>query len=333
MPADPVPLTGRVSAFEVAKTWRRRSFVLVEERQELRIEVPEHGPGQRHGDFRVRIRRSRPHEEAVGYPHRRIVTGPRSPAPTRPMAHGPSGRLPAWNGCSSPPGRYRPSLPTSRQDPGPYAAWVARPRGAAATREQRRRPGDRICAWSCPSPTSTRRPVRRTLQSLRRQTSRRWSLTVVADRGPRCPRSGRSCVRTRRSATVGGSGSWVPRRAARPRDLLETGIEASRGSPRALIFPGDAWAPDAVALLSAALGPDGRGLRRRGRGSGRWHLRRATVEARLLARIPPLHAPTSAAPSPSAPRWRTASRGSWRSGTAALEHECALAAHRVGGRR
>ena len=83
MPADPVPLSGRVRALDVPKTWRRRSFVLVEDGQELRIEVAEHGTGQRHGHLRVRVRRPRPHEEAVGYPHRRIVAGPRSPAPTR----------------------------------------------------------------------------------------------------------------------------------------------------------------------------------------------------------------------------------------------------------
>ena len=33
--------------------------------------------------------------------------------------------------------------------------------------------------------------------------------------------------------------------------------DATRGSPRALIFPGDLWAPDTVALLSAALTPGG----------------------------------------------------------------------------
>ena len=50
-------------------------------------------------------------------------------------------------------------------------------------------------------------------------------------------------------AGAGGSGS--------ERDLLEIGIEANPGSPRALIFPGDVWAPDAVRPLSAALTPTG----------------------------------------------------------------------------
>ena len=39
------------------------------------------------------------------------------------------------------------------------------------------------------------------------------------------------------------------------RDLLGIGIEAGRGLARALIFPGDLWAPDTVTLLSAALTP------------------------------------------------------------------------------
>ncbi len=90
---------------------------LVEEGQELRIEVAEHGAGQRHRDFRVRVGRPRAHEEAVGYPHRRIVTGPCSPAPTRRAARRASDRLPAWIGCSSPLGRCRPSLPTSPRIP------------------------------------------------------------------------------------------------------------------------------------------------------------------------------------------------------------------------
>ena len=48
MPAEPVPLIGSVSALEVAKTRRSRSFVLVEHRQELRVEVAEHRSRQRH---------------------------------------------------------------------------------------------------------------------------------------------------------------------------------------------------------------------------------------------------------------------------------------------
>ena len=44
MPADPVPLTGRVSAFEVAKTWRRRSFVLSSSARNCGSRCPSTGP-------------------------------------------------------------------------------------------------------------------------------------------------------------------------------------------------------------------------------------------------------------------------------------------------
>ena len=42
-----------------------------------------------------------------------------------------------------------------------------------------------------------------------------------------------------------------------PADLLCLGMATHHGDPVALIFPGDAWAPDATALLSAALTPTG----------------------------------------------------------------------------
>ena len=116
----------------------------VEDGQELRIEMAEHGTGQRHGDFRVRIRRSRPHEEAVGYPHRRIVTGPRSPAPTR----RPPGRVPL--DCLRGTGALRPSgaaAPPSRRVPGsrPLRGLVPRPRGAAGPGDTARPGGANLC--------------------------------------------------------------------------------------------------------------------------------------------------------------------------------------------
>ena len=116
----------------------------VEQRQELRIEVAEHRTGQRHGYFRVRIRRSRPHEEAVGYPHRRIVTGRRSPAPTRDPGAGPLDCLRGTgalrpSGASAPPPRR---LAGSRD----LRDLVPKPRGtagqgAAINKENRFTPG------------------------------------------------------------------------------------------------------------------------------------------------------------------------------------------------
>ena len=259
MPADPVPLTGSVSAFDVREDLAQAVVRAVEQRQELRIEVAEHGSGQRHGDFRVRIRRPRPHEQAVGYPHRRIVAGPRSPAPTRRLAHPVSGRLPAWNGCSSPPGSSRPCLPTSPRIPVAYATWVARTRGRppaiahsdAGHRGPRARHAGRRC--------TTRRPIRRTLEALHAQTSGRWSLTVVAaeDQARRGRRS--SCGPSHVPAAPPARPVGRRRRGddARQRAPPGRASRPHRGANVALIFPGDVWAPDAVALLSAALTPTG----------------------------------------------------------------------------
>jgi hypothetical protein len=95
--------------------------------------------------------------------------------------------------------------------------------------------------------------VRRTIQSLRRQRGG-WSLTVVT------PQDRLAEIRS----LVHGSTTWRDRRRVRTlgaggsgseRDLLVAGMKAAQGLPRALLFPGDVLAPDATALLSAALTP------------------------------------------------------------------------------
>ncbi len=98
--------------------------------------------------------------------------------------------------------------------------------------------------------------VGRTLESMGGQTSRRWSLTAVTPQGRldevrALVRSATSLWDRRRCRVLGSSVD------SSVRDLLREGLDATRGSPRALIFPGDLWAPDAVALLSAALTPGG----------------------------------------------------------------------------
>ncbi len=103
----------------------------VEQGEELRVEVPDHRAGERHRHFGVRVRGSRPHQQAFGHPHRRIVTGPRSAAPTRQMVPRGSGRLPVWNGCSSLPGSCHPSVPTSRKIQGRTTPGFARARTPA----------------------------------------------------------------------------------------------------------------------------------------------------------------------------------------------------------
>jgi GT2 family glycosyltransferase len=98
--------------------------------------------------------------------------------------------------------------------------------------------------------------VQRTLQSVRRQRGNRWSLTVVADQ----ERLGelRTLVRANTSfrdrpriRILGARGPCAER------DLVGIGIEAGRGLARALIFPGDVWAPDTVTQLIGALTPTG----------------------------------------------------------------------------
>jgi GT2 family glycosyltransferase len=98
--------------------------------------------------------------------------------------------------------------------------------------------------------------LRHTLESLRGQTGSGWSLTAVTpehrlDELRALVRSSTS-LRDRRRVQILEATAGSPER-----DLLWEGIRAAQGSPRALIFPGDRWAPDAVAQLSAALTPTG----------------------------------------------------------------------------
>ena len=105
--------------------------------------------------------------------------------------------------------------------------------------------------------------IGRTLEALHAQTSGRWSLTAVADEGrmhdvsaalraaaPRRSRRSRRSRRRIRSIVVGAGATGVA-------DLLRAGLAAHEGDNVALVFPGDVWAPDAVALLSEALTPQG----------------------------------------------------------------------------
>jgi GT2 family glycosyltransferase len=148
--------------------------------------------------------------------------------------------------------RALPPLPPDvSQDPGPYAAWSRdrEEQRVRATRATRR--GDLCLVMAVAN--ADPRAVRRTIEAVRRQRGG-WSLTVVAteDQLPEIRKlvHASTSLRDRRRVRVlgaGGSGSDC--------DLFGIGIEASRGLPRALLFPGDVWSPDAVARLSAALTP------------------------------------------------------------------------------
>ena len=204
MPADPVPLTGSVRALVVANTCAAGRSCHRGSARNSGSRCPSTGPpGPR--DLGVRIRGSRPHEQAVGYPHRRIVAGPRSPAPTRPSAR-PSGRLPAWNGSSSPPGSCRPSAPTSPRT----RALLGVVRRREERRARGRRPtGDRSAPGHARAGVATRRSGARS-ESIGASARR-----VVAHRGPpedrRCQTMSSLLVHTSTSlGTAGVSGSWAP---------------------------------------------------------------------------------------------------------------------------
>ena len=148
--------------------------------------------------------------------------------------------------------RALPPLPPDvSQDPGPYAAW-------SQSREEKRVGATRAAGRAdlhlvMPVADVDPAAILRTSRSVRHQRGG-WSLTVVTaeDRIPevRALVHAATALRNRRRIQilgVGGSGG--------PRDLLQVGIEATRGMPRALLFPGDVWAPDAVRLLSDSLTP------------------------------------------------------------------------------
>jgi GT2 family glycosyltransferase len=95
-----------------------------------------------------------------------------------------------------------------------------------------------------------------TLRGLRDQVTDRWSLTVVAPEPwlDALQRLVKTSVprRTRRRVRI------VPCPAGTPEgDLFRRAWSETRGHAGALISPGDVWAPDAVAWLSAALEPAG----------------------------------------------------------------------------
>ena len=139
--------------------------------------------------------------------------------------------------------RALPPLPPDvSQDPGPYAAWAPHHEEQRARRGR----GTRRSNLRLVLPVADADPaaVLRTLQSVRRQRGG-WSLTVVVaeDRLPEIRSLVHSATALRdrrrvRLVAADGAGS--------ERDLLGVGIDASQGLPRALLFPGDVWAPDAV---------------------------------------------------------------------------------------
>jgi GT2 family glycosyltransferase len=93
-----------------------------------------------------------------------------------------------------------------------------------------------------------------TLAALQQQTTTRWTLTVIV----------RNSRQTAFTALLGVSGLQRTSQRVRvactddatpPADMLSLGLALNAGSTVSLLFPGDVWAPDAVAQLATTVSP------------------------------------------------------------------------------
>ena len=151
------------------------------------------------------------------------------------------------------PRELPPLPPDVAQDPVAYASWVR------AREDVRRRTaphaGTPVLALVMPVDDPASGAIARTLRALHAQTSRRWTLTAVAEGGRLRDVSAALRASTprwsrRRVRSVAAAGATGP-------ELLRAGLAIHQGDNVALVFPGDVWAPDAVALLNEALTPVG----------------------------------------------------------------------------
>jgi GT2 family glycosyltransferase len=147
------------------------------------------------------------------------------------------------------PRELPPLPPDAGHDPERYEAWVT-----ARERERvRRAPRAHHQTLELVMLVTDARAesVRHTLESLLVQTSRRWTLTLAVttsrfDEIGALVRAGLSRRRRRQVRyAVSADGTTLPER-------LRGALAADAGRPVALVFPGDVWAPDAVALLALA---------------------------------------------------------------------------------
>jgi O-antigen biosynthesis protein len=150
------------------------------------------------------------------------------------------------------PRELPPPGPDAAQDPRPYAAWVPLRETRRAAARTPTGPHLKILMVLGGAPTTG---TAATLQSLHAQTVNRWSLTIVAPEPElgSLARLVRSAVprRSRRRIALLGAPAAAP-----ANELLHLGLSETRGVGGALIFSGDVWAPDTVALLGVALQPD-----------------------------------------------------------------------------
>jgi O-antigen biosynthesis protein len=148
--------------------------------------------------------------------------------------------------------RVLPALrPDVAQDPGPYSEWVQRQekqRPYQFTLRPDAEPLALVMVVAGEPPPATVR----TLHALQQQTTSRWSLTVVI----------RASWQTAFTALLAVSGLHRTSQRVRvecvddastPDQMLRLGVATNSGAQLSLLFPGDVWAPDAVAQLISAL--------------------------------------------------------------------------------
>ena len=149
--------------------------------------------------------------------------------------------------------RVLPALrPDVAQDPGSFSEWVQR-------RELRQHPlvGKppaeplhmvMVVAEEPPPETV------RTLHALQQQTSANWSLTVVVQRSHQAAFTALLTVSGLQRTSQRVRVEWAED-ASPATHMLDLALTATRGTHLALLFPGDVWAPDAVAQLAGRLSP------------------------------------------------------------------------------
>jgi O-antigen biosynthesis protein len=137
------------------------------------------------------------------------------------------------------------------QDPGPYSEWVQRQEDHRPYRFTLRPDAEPLqlvmVVAGEPPPVTVR-----TLHALQQQTTSRWALTVVL----------RYSWQTAFTALLAVSGLQRTSQRVRvecvddastPDQMLRLGVAANSGTHLSLLFPGDVWAPDAVAQLISSL--------------------------------------------------------------------------------
>jgi O-antigen biosynthesis protein len=139
------------------------------------------------------------------------------------------------------------------KNPGPYSEWV---QYREARRQHEFSPAAGADGLALVMLVAAEPPPETigTLESLQRQTTGQWTLTVVTLDSWQAAFTAQLAVSglQRSSQRVRVQAVSVP---GTPGQMLAAGLAANAGNPVSLLFPGDLWAPDAVAQLTSALSP------------------------------------------------------------------------------